>query len=243
MILPELDPKTVAWDSWKAFHWQFDHGGVSNGGQYGNWPITVFDTNEVVFTYPMPDPNLRGRYNQFGFSVLGTTDTALPTLYLPDEDDQEPVPRAWLTENGMQYLLIDEATRRAVALGDLDNNQLVPQRLRKRAKAYFAGPGSPPIGAPVRVSRPLARVFDKDELEKLDSLKAACDMQFAMTTPPKWDRAADPHNRYSPPSEGVDLRRLLAVNSVLELTNNEQVLLHLRGLTRARQNYDHLLAL
>ena len=226
MIIPDLNRKDVQWDMWKAFHWT-------------SHPVTVFDTQELVYTHGAPDPDYRRRYSDYRFSVLGTTDNALPTLYLPDTDDQDPVPKAWLNEHGMQYLLIDEETKRAVALGDLSKNHLVPQRLRARAKAYFAGPGSPPIGAPIRVSRPLAKVFDKDELELIDSLKAACDMQFSMTTSPTWDKK----DGYYPDAVGLDPKRLLAAGSVSALTNNEQYKLFHRGVSRARQNCDYLLAL
>ena len=183
MKLPAFDHARQEWDKYKRFH-------------VGHGNFVQFDTNELICTiYPwQPRPIVRRNYITFNFTVAGTRDSHLPTLKTPDG---EIVPKAWVSRNTMQTLLIDHDTKRAVRLagfgnhhGDKDKSWQapIPVSLRGTCSAYFAGPGEPPVGRNVTVSRPAK--YTKDEIEHGRTLVAACRMWRELEQPTQraWEK-------------------------------------------------------
>ena len=154
MQLPETPAhKTLCWDAYKAFHYGIATYGVAGTGNYNLPPFVVFTTGEVICTTPNPD---RVKYHHLNVEVVATADDRCPTLVTPDGLE---VKKTWLDVNGMQTLLIDYDTKRVVRLDTTIPSELDtrPARFRDdgrlvRSRAYFPGPGLPPVGGPVRLS-------------------------------------------------------------------------------------------
>jgi hypothetical protein len=176
MKLPAFDHARQEWDKYKRFH-------VVHGN------FVQFDTNEMICTIYswQPPVDVRRNYSTFNFTVAGTRDSHLPTLKTPDG---EIVPKTWVSRNTMQTLLIDHDTKRAVRLAGFGNQHRdkdkswqapIPVSLRGTCSAYFAGPGEPPVGRTVTVSRPAK--YTKDEIEHGRTLVAACKMWRELEQP------------------------------------------------------------
>jgi len=125
----------------------------------GGHPFTVFSTGELIVTNPRPDPCFREMVTQSLSGALGgvsleLTSTSPGDFYLNDEK----LPRAWLTQGGGQYLVVDHDTHLCTQLAaphELDRKKL-PVHLRYAA-AYALSPAAGFQGLPVVVSQP-----DKD---------------------------------------------------------------------------------
>lgn len=182
MKLPDLLESERSWDRYKAFHWGISIADTvtSTSNNYTSHPFIAFDTKELIFAHHSAGPEARRTYPSLNVQVVGTIDAKLPALALPD-DLMTTIPRAWLTDGGSQDLLIDFDTRYVVAInGDLTGSH-IPVRLRSSARVYFPGPGEPPVGAPVMVSRPLNKALTKEQLEHVSTLNDALQMEIALT--------------------------------------------------------------
>jgi hypothetical protein len=184
------------WDFYQAFHTfcGFAADGFRRKGSWGvnPTPLVLFDTGELICTDAAPDPSKRGEYRSVGISLTTTKDER---LWLPDGS---PVTRAWLDDAGMQYLLVDRETKRAVRLdgtwrrapgknyyGKEEAGSPVttgiPLRFQYNCRAYIPGPGLPPVShEKLKVSIPIQKAgYTSDELEHIHMIVATG--QAAMT--------------------------------------------------------------
>lgn len=174
MRLPTFEHSLAQWDRFRAFH--IDH----RGGRYGYGPAFVqFDTGELICELNYPRPNMRKEYKDLNVRVFATGDRH--NYYHREAryttPDGEPLKNTWLHYGGaMQYLLHDPDTKRVVRLGTSGSGHsgVIPARFRgaRICSVYFPGPGEPPIGAPVNVTKPLP--MTREERDHINALRAAC---------------------------------------------------------------------
>lgn len=168
MNLPQFDYAQARWDEWREKHIEPHH------------QFVQFETGELVFTYSFPSPESRRKYTSIGVQVVSTADDDCPKLYIPGE--AKPLTKASLARTGMQYLLIDLDTKRAVRLGHGDWQNAIPKRFNGRVTAYFSGNGRPPQGAPINVSTPY--VPTDAERQHIEDIKSACEVWVGLNPPP-----------------------------------------------------------
>ena len=152
-----------------------------------------FETDEVIYTRVKPDPDDRKLFKSRNVQIVSTTDHDCPPLTTPVEPGKA-LPRAWLSDGGQQILAIDHEFGVAVgiqhsfsrAVDGAVANLLLTEDLRYRVPAwlssanlrftvYWGGPGMPPAGAPVSVSRPLRDTLTAEQLQHLSDTKAQAD--------------------------------------------------------------------
>jgi hypothetical protein len=185
MRLPTFDHNIAKWDRVRAFH--MDH----RSGRYGYGPAFVqFDTGELICELRFPRPDQRYEYKNLNVRVFATGDRhnyyhREATYTTPDG---EPIKNGWLHHDGaMQYLLHDLDTKRVVRLySHGDYSGVIPTRFRgsRACSVYFPGAGEPPIGAPVKIVKPLP--LTQDERSHIAALRAACKA---------WDELAPPEEK------------------------------------------------
>lgn len=223
------------WDDWRRF--------------YSNLPGSigvVFENGEVAITATARDDHLRHVYKAYNVQLIATTDPACPKLYLPDSDT--PIPAAHLTDGGLQVLLIDWCTRRAVRLtypprthGESDGwRAQIPVALRKRVTAYFPGEGMPPLGDPIKVSPPWKPT--REEKEQIEANAAACKMWTQMEESEKNPEIAEIRTYHHKANAycgigPIDASALLC--SFDKIPNNQRVQAADRGYTLGRDPKNH----
>ena len=153
MKIPDnLKDTDKRWDAWRAFHWNFPE---SSYRSYGHDPIVLFDTGELVVTSSYAA--LRREYRELDIELAATSAPGFPALTTPDGRE---IKNAWLTQNGMQEVLIDYATGRVVSLAKrfrTEDNPQIPARFVSdygQALAYFPGPGQAPVSPSRLIVRP-----------------------------------------------------------------------------------------
>lgn len=244
MKLPEqLNPNLRQWDAYRAFHWGYSPAGVIATTQYGNAPFIIFETGEVVATGNCVGVEVRSSYAGLNLSLVGTNDTGCPAMLTPDG---RAVPNAWLTQRGMQNLLIDYCTKRVVAVGG-DRNpvwaQVCPSRFVTaydkttgapsywRIRAWIPGVGQTPIGyGLIDLSIPAANKawVTPEQQEHVATLTAVCNATMSLKNTPRR------------PSAGLPFERVVAVSEFGDLTDNEQLALFQGGVRRKLVQFDHL---
>jgi hypothetical protein len=134
------------WDAYKAFH-------------VNQAPLIYFDTGELICTVQCPPVDARREYNAFNVEL--TTSKDVGTLWAPDGTELK---KAWLDDNGMQYLLVDKDLNVAVrtdgcgrrwrnqdgTLCETGNKKAeyvpgIPDRFQVGCFAYIGGPGCMPV--------------------------------------------------------------------------------------------------
>ena len=173
----DFDMNIASWDRYRAFYTVINGLGLKQPSPYSQAPVILFDTGEVIVTNGQPQIPSRRMY--LGRLELTTTTELNQNLYLPDGTK---IPKAWLDDNGMQYLLLDHEQRLAVRLdgvwlaykgSDCEKQSEIlrpgfPRRFQTGAFAYIPGPYMPPIGAgKIRVNPTIAHVSTKEEREKV----------------------------------------------------------------------------
>ena len=165
----------ATWDTYEAFH---RHVGL------GNLTATVFDTGEILLTGYEPIPGQRRVYAEVGVTLWGTTDNRPDWTFT--QPDGTPVKNAWLGTGGIQYLLIDHATGRAVRTKNYvgpyrqedrsaySGPDHIPTRFHtERWATYWPGSERAPIGAQsIRIDVPLP--ITPEQQEHLTTLTRAC---------------------------------------------------------------------
>lgn len=171
MEFPKFERDNQRWDSYRRFH--------QNIGQ----DFVLFDTGEMILTRGHWDPTHRRVYEKRGFQVIGTGDTGLPTMIMPEGTT---VKAAWLAHHGQQLLFADLKSKKVVGMEDARRPQSdgdyrrlfhqmrsrIPASLRSRAEVYFAGSEDEPVGYPVRINRPIPPT--PEERVRLRELQDAC---------------------------------------------------------------------
>lgn len=230
MRFPEWEQDKVRWDRYKEFHIGI---GVC-GFEATDWrypPFVLFRKRQrVECMRSRPAPFERVEYPLLGVSLVATEDSWCPQLYFADG---EPVRKAWLNDNGQQYLLIDHDSHRAVRLGPVK----------------FKNPGAPPVGVSIAIRKPF-RSLPKEARQYVDDF--VCAAKAAMTlmdhpasklkeytsTSYAWNAStqspvAVPYKHYeSLPSSKLSLERILAVKSWQELEEKELKRLFFAGVDK-----------
>lgn len=169
----------VEWDEYRAFH-------VLVGDSWDRYrkPIAQFDTGEVIIRSHYLRPSRRKQYGAFNISLFQASDISYSRtdhrvwshLYRLRTDLRDPdgnkVAFSQLLKGGAPLMLWDHDTNRIVTCGGLNKNTTVPVRFRDKARAYFAGAGSPPVGGQTRITTPAK--LDKEEKTHIANVRAAC---------------------------------------------------------------------
>jgi hypothetical protein len=197
----------------------------------------------VVATMNSIGVDVRHHYRDINLQLVSTTDTKCPALLTPDG---RPVPMAWLAQGGMQSLLIDYCTKRAVALEGTRNPkwlQACPNRFvtaRNKAtnapdcwkiRAWIPGEGQNPIGSGlIDVSIPTTNKdwVTPEQKEHIATVVAVCNAAMSLQNAPRDS------------STGLAFERVVAVSEFGELTHNEQLALFQGGIRRKLLQVDHL---
>lgn len=237
------------WDRWQAFHWGVDpHGRIkSTRDSHSGFPFIIFDTGEVVCTTSAPDPDWRREYPLLGVRLVSTADKHLPQLTTAEG---RSVPKAWLNECGMQYLLIDYETRRVVALQNetaaimaariprrfcytLSHHYRTdkPPTLNPRISVWFPGEGYPPVGHRVMVDVPITNKewLTDAQREHIATITDTCRMALHLQGFTKKESAH------------LSASRLLEVASYDQLSRAEQLIVANGKIMRPRFRQDYLL--
>lgn len=164
-----------------------------------------FVTGEMIYCNSSPDPDHRHNYSKWGVELAFTADEACPKLYLDEDPASKPIPKAWLTQKGGQYLAIDHERGVAVRLArstqgyrsnaranlEMDSRVMpnereerIPAYIAHRASVYWAGPKRRPVGDPIHVSEPF--VPNREQRAHLNQLRAAADAWAALLDLPQF---------------------------------------------------------
>ena len=244
MKLPEnLDPNLRQWDAYRAFHWGYGPAGVCATNQYGNTPFIIFETGEVVTTAQCVDVSVRCIYRALNLELVSTTDSACPALVTPDG---RSIPNAWLTQSGMQYLLVDYCTKHVVAVAGTQNPawaQVCPARFvtgrneqtgaptNWRIRAWIPGAGMEPTGfglIDLSIPTPNKDWVTPEQREHIATVTAVGNAVMVLKNTPRMS------------SPGLPFERVIAVSEFGDLTNDEQLALFQGGVRRKLVQVDHL---
>lgn len=174
----------VNWDLYQAFHtFCMTNGFKGRNSVYGGplSPLVLFDTGELICTSTTPGPHERGGYHPVGVSLTTTKNI---DLFMPDG---KPIIRAWLDDDGMQYLLHDWSSNRVVRLdgmcrfaaGSRGRTEIIspltsgiPVRFQFNCRAYIPGPGLPPVShEKIKLTIPIAKAgFSPDEIDHINMI-------------------------------------------------------------------------
>lgn len=161
-------PEQQSWDRYRAFYT------AQNG-------FVSFSTGETMYTYNKPDPSDRRYYKEHNVTIIGTSDDT-KMVYLHPQTGKA-IPKAQLTFQGIQYLLVDHESKRAVRLHDwhsLHEKNDRPAHLADARAFTFTG-ASNPIGASVVVNAPTVitpeHLVWKKTVETIIKLKGNLDTQ------------------------------------------------------------------
>ena len=241
MIIPDLPRDKMAWDRWKAFHWDVGFTSVEQGSYYSSPMFTVFDTGEIVSTQHDPNPDVRGEYKLLNLAVWMVGDARCPDFFMPDGETR--IPKAWLTHGGSYKMIIDLDTKRAVAIGNVPYD-LIPERFTftsgnahktrsSRVSFYCPGPGRDAVGGPIKLHRP-ASLLNKEKLAHAQDMFDAAKMRQSLL-----GRPAKAKYQTNEP----DPVRFSQVADIGELTEDEvAAAFYYEKLGRAVLTVDHLIA-
>ena len=169
MKLPEFNMNEAKWDYFRAFYIR-----RGPGYDYNNQPIVQFDTGEVIVTKSRWEPDIRKTYEQWNVGVYATTDD-YTSLKLCVPGTEKPLPKAWLSRDGLQTLWVDYDHKLAVRIDKkiaADTMKRIPERFRSSVNVYYGGKDDTPLGAPIEVSRP--KKHHPSLVDHCEGIKAAC---------------------------------------------------------------------
>lgn len=168
--------KTRRFDQYGAFY-SWENGFVS------------FETGEVMYTRLRPDPQERVRHYKHRVTLIGTSDDNKRKYINPLTGNV--IPRAQLNYDGMQYLILDNKTGRAVGLSRSYNGlgTVTPRHLNNAA-AFSLSETSGIVGRPVAVHSPVILTDEMlswkkavEVIAKLTSVNELYKNSGAFTTP------------------------------------------------------------
>jgi hypothetical protein len=173
MKLPDWNKQYVRWDQYEAFHMGLD--GKRGLTQTGAWmypTFVIFDDGQLWCRLSHPDPHDRHDYPELNVTLVSSNDKACPTLFTPDG---EQVKKAWLNDDGMQCMLIDHDSGRAVRLAGHSDKIATTLPIEKPEAcigAWFASDKELPVGAPIALRRPFKSLSVEDQ-KQLDDFTCA----------------------------------------------------------------------
>jgi hypothetical protein len=210
MKLPEWDDQFVRWDRYKQFHMGLDQR-LCATENYCWPPFIIFDDGEVICTISQLKPDLRRVYPELNVELAISGEQA---LYLPDGTQ---VPKAWLNENGQQYLIIDHDTHQVKQL--LSGN--VP-----RGTARFTNKGEMHAGQ-IKLCRPF-KTHTKEMQEQITEFILVARAAMTLMDHPctrvervKASWSALGYYEHPKPTGKLALERILEVASWEELNDAE----------------------
>jgi hypothetical protein len=232
-----------SWDTYKAFHAACSYSELRPTSSYGNTPLILFDTGELICTYV--NHNARGSYHSVGVTLGLATDRQ---IYLPDGT---LCAKAWLDDGGQQQVLVDEETGHVVSVDarrsaphnyqgkETPGSPItpgIPLRFQYNSTAYIPGPGLPPIGhEPITVKRPLAKAgYTKDEIEHIQMIVHTGQAAMKLT-----DHSA--LNQRHVGTRGADPDVLLACKTWQDVPQSMLPELGINGCARRSQKWGYLL--
>lgn len=173
----------IEWDQYKAFH-------ILIGGSWDRYkrPIVQFDTGEMIVRRSYLRPATRKTYDDLNVTLFQADDIGYSSSRYrshlqrlrTDLRDPDGNKVAWsqLTKGGSPLMLWDHDTNRIVTCAPMHSNKMIPERLRSVACAYFAGPGSAPVGVDTTITTPAK--LNKDEKDHIAHIRAACKAWYEM---------------------------------------------------------------
>lgn len=132
------------WDSFNAFHTRIG-------------PFVLFETGELILD-TRPHSGIRRYYSDLGLELVSSTERKLPSMFF-DAEHTDPIPQAWLTQHGLQELILDYERGKVLAPKTYYNqNREVSGALPRHlsgAYAVWLGPERDPVTVnTIRVNRP-----------------------------------------------------------------------------------------
>jgi hypothetical protein len=228
MKLPEFNANGMKWDQYKQF---YQHIGPLSHYWYGGF--TAFMTGEAICTVSRADPNERCEYKTIGMRIIGTDDANLPAFYDPDG---QPLLKAWLNDSGMQTVLLDLDTHKAISLAGSkwdSEHWPIPNWARGECTAYCPGTGRDWItGATIEVSK--ADEWDREEWKHVDLMRAGCEAwagieRVALDLP-----STRSQRRFKQVETIVDWSELLKAEDITDLTDGVKRRVAQFGISRRR---------
>lgn len=235
MIRPEWSFEMQRWDAYKAFHL-----GVSPHGvhplTHGNSVFVLFDSGELILTKRMPEPNERCHYADIGVTLTLSKELDID-LWTPTG---LKVKKAWLEDNGSQWIMVDHSSGRAVRTDVVLNTRdrkitrpTIPKRFQGYA-AYIGGPDCYPVGSGQFVVRPTIRDMPVEQQEKIKELVTTFRAHMTLV---EHEVTIDTMRH----ANSLSYERALTVSSWEDLTYSEWLSLWQNGVDRPRLTFSHLL--
>jgi hypothetical protein len=240
MQKPDFNESQFTWDTYREFH-------------VNNSPMIYFKTGEVICT--VQAPNVDNRHGYPGGLRLGTTNESGP-LWAPDGRELK---NAWLYDNGMQHLFIDEHANRCVRLDgggaryrDRESNRIVsghgpsakdaeylpgvPERFQANAYAYIGGPGCKIVGNGKIVAWvPLAKALDKAEREHVAMIENTARAAMKLTDDKRIGNTVVGDGVIS---KGCPLSYVLSAQTWQDVPEGKLAELYWNGTQRAKWEFD-----
>jgi len=138
-MINTFDNSRRGWDRYNAFYSQ------------DSWGFVSFETGEVIYTRSKLDPEERKFYPDVNVTLTATGDDYGITYLHPETGKK--IPKAQLLYSGIQYLLVDHDTNRAVKLDRQVNNNAFPKHLQNATALVLTDKGKL-YGSPVNVNAP-----------------------------------------------------------------------------------------
>lgn len=225
MKTPIWDLERAAYDRFKASHMLID-----------NNSMVLFDTGELIYTDPRPDPGQRHNYSEVSVAIYATTDEPMPTLYLPNGD---PVAKAWLDDGGQQHLMVDREMNRAVRIDGPYRRKSssgkmppliegIPHRFQEGVFGYIGGPGCNPIGTgKIAVHQPIKKWLTPEELEHCNMIETTFRAAAKLTD----------HEciRQSSMNRGIAAALLLKCQTWQDIPADQMAMLYHNGISKKRE--------
>lgn len=180
-MLSFYDEKKAQWDLWKRDYCQYDY--------YSG--IVQFETGETICDAVHFRPERRKTYGDLGISILDHTDDKFPSVFT---EDGERVKSSWFGDVQRTFV-VDDATSRVVEIASFqymkprahsdllkqkhwcaENN--VPLWFWGECSVYWPGPGCPPVGSPIKLTKP--RKPTAEEREYVALFRAGMRAELAM---------------------------------------------------------------
>lgn len=217
------------WDLYKQFY-------------YSNSYFVEFDDGSLIYHHASPTPDFRRSYDKYGIKIVGTTDGDCPQLY-KRRGQREPIKKAWLVVDGIQYLAVDEHEGVAVRIGTHQRYGSVPAIPGNKSNATVYWPKANVM--PVTNQQIDVSTVDRDLTNKLkEKLK---DVRAAVTAIVRIN--PDKHKVYwtekiSAPEDWVGMSVEEIVADITSETNHPALAANIakRGFTTPRrvEKFDYL---
>lgn len=239
MITPHPWPSHhQKWDRFRAFHVGVGYCDFYPPSEYGNGPLVMFDTGELICLKGQPDPGERNVYGHVNIELAISDDMVgwrTPTGL--------KVSKAWLKDSGSQWFLIDRCSGRAVRIDGTTNRRNspsayrpgIPDRFQSIAHGYIGGPGCLPVGCNQVVVRPPIKIgATSAQLEHITGLTSALRAMLTLRDDPILEESS----AWDEPPVPFDM--VMGWESVADIPREMMGRLLRRGVDRPILKFDYL---